>query len=196
MTAYSKLLAELLASSFPIDHQFIQWMQLYASFHDIGKYRVPDSVLFCNRRYTVEERAIMAQHVHYGEDIIDDVIERIDFIKPNPREITFLKNIISHHHERYDGLGYPSQLEGEAIPLEARIVAIADVFDALLSKRHYKPAWPIDEVKEYIAGESGKAFDPLCVHLLLRHFEQFEDIYRNNPPEPPRQRDKRSFLLH
>ncbi len=196
MTAYSKLLAELLASSFPIDHQFIQWMQLYASFHDIGKYRIPDNVLFCNRRYTVEERAIMAQHVHYGADIINDVIERLNFIKPNPSEVTFLKNIISHHHERYDGLGYPLQLEGEAIPLEARIVAIADVFDALLSKRHYKPAWPIDEVKKYMADESGKAFDPLCVHILLRHFEQFAEIYRKNPPEQPQPKGKRSLLLH
>ncbi|MGF1748934.1 HD-GYP domain-containing protein [Vibrio cionasavignyae] len=183
MGLYSKLLAELLAKSQPINHRFIQWIELYAPFHDIGKYRIPDEILFSTKRFTAKERSIMNQHVHYGVDIIDDVLTTIDAVHSTSAEIEFLKNIILCHHERYDGQGYPLNLAHTAIPLEARIVSIADVFDALLSKRAYKPAWPIEKTKQYIAMQTGKAFDPMVVDTLVTNFAQFEAIYRQHPPK-------------
>lgn len=183
MSLYSKLIAELLAKTLPIDHRFIQWIELYAPFHDIGKYRIPDDVLFSTERFNTTQRAIMNKHVQYGVDIIDDVLKTINIVNSSSDEIQFLKNIIYCHHERFDGCGYPSNLTRHAIPLEARIVSIADVFDALLSKRSYKHAWPIHDTKTYIENQSGKAFDPTIVDILIDHFALFEDIYNQHPPE-------------
>ncbi|MBY6197258.1 HD-GYP domain-containing protein [Vibrio hangzhouensis] len=183
MSLYSKLLAELLAKKLPVDHRFIQWIELYSPFHDIGKYRIPDHILFSPHRYTAEEKAIMDKHVEYGVDIIDDVLSNIDVMTASSAEVGFLKNIIYCHHERFDGQGYPSNTPGTDIPLEARIITIADVFDALLSKRSYKHAWSMDETQQYIVNQAGSAFDPLLVATLLEHIDKFRAIYEQFPPE-------------
>ncbi|SEG16470.1 HD-GYP domain-containing protein [Vibrio hangzhouensis] len=183
MSQYSKLLAELLAKKLPVDHRFIQWIELYSPFHDIGKYRIPDHILFSPHRYTAEEKAIMDKHVEYGIDIIDDVLNNIDVMTASSAEVGFLKNIIYCHHERFDGQGYPSKTSGVDIPLEARIITIADVFDALLSKRSYKHAWSMDETQQYIVNQAGSAFDPLLVATLLEHIDKFRAIYEQFPPE-------------
>lgn len=183
MSQYSKLLAELLAKKLPVDHRFIQWIELYSPFHDIGKYRIPDHILFSPHRYTAEEKAIMDKHVEYGVDIIDDVLNNIDVMTASSAEVGFLKNIIYCHHERFDGQGYPSKTSGVDIPLEARIITIADVFDALLSKRSYKHAWSMDETQQYIVNQAGAAFDPLLVATLLEHIDKFRAIYEQFPPE-------------
>lgn len=183
MSQYSKLLAELLAKKLPVDHRFIQWIELYSPFHDIGKYRIPDHILFSPHRYTAEDKAIMDKHVEYGVDIIDDVLNNIDVMTASSAEVGFLKNIIYCHHERFDGQGYPSKTSGVDIPLEARIITIADVFDALLSKRSYKHAWSMDETQQYIVNQAGAAFDPLLVATLLEHIDKFRAIYEQFPPE-------------
>ncbi len=184
MSQYSKLLAELLAHKLPVDHRFIQWIELYSPFHDIGKYRIPDHILFSPHRYTPEERAIMNKHVDYGVDIIDEVIENIDVVSASSAEVSFLKNIIYFHHERFDGVGYPTKIGGIDIPLEARIITIADVFDALLSKRTYKQAWSLEDTQHYLAEQAGAAFDPLLVETLLNNLERFKAIYHTFPPQP------------
>lgn len=183
MSQYSKLLAELLAVKLPIDHRFVQWIELYAPFHDIGKYRIPDHILFSPNRFTPEEREVMNKHVDYGVDIIDEVIENIDVVSTSSAEVTFLKNIIYSHHERFDGYGYPTKIGGIDIPLEARIITIADVFDALLSKRSYKRAWSLEDTQRYLIEQAGAAFDPLLVETLIGNLDRFEAIYYTFPPQ-------------
>ena len=134
-----------------------------AAMHDIGKIKIPDSILNKPGRLTEEEYAIMKKHSAYGAEIIqktmNDVEER-DYI-------TIAYNIARYHHERYDGKGYPDGLKGEDIPLEARIMALADVYDALISERVYKKAFPEEKAREIILEGSGTQFDPNLVPLFL-----------------------------
>jgi HD-GYP domain-containing protein (c-di-GMP phosphodiesterase class II) len=159
-----------------VTHPFIHRIRLYAPFHDIGKYMIPDEILYSNRRYTPQEREIMNRHTVYGEGIIDDVISLSSVNSVSSEEIAFIKNIVRHHHEHFNGKGLPDGLKGESIPLEARIVTLADVFDALLSKRAYKPAWSVEQVVEYIEENEGVIFDPQCVRVLVSNLELFLDI--------------------
>jgi HD-GYP domain-containing protein (c-di-GMP phosphodiesterase class II) len=134
-----------------------------AAMHDIGKIKIPDSILNKPGRLTEEEYAIMKKHSAYGAEIIqktmNDVEER-DYI-------TIAYNIARYHHERYDGKGYPDGLKGEDIPLEARIMALADVYDALISERVYKKAFSEEKAREIILEGSGTQFDPNLVPLFL-----------------------------
>lgn len=177
MGMYSELIARLLSETVAeVTHPFIHRIRLYAPFHDIGKYMIPDEILYSNRRYTPQEREIMNRHTVYGEGIIDDVISLSSVNSVSGEEIAFIKNIVRHHHEHFNGKGLPDGLKGESIPLEARIVTLADVFDALLSKRAYKPAWSVEQVVEYIEENEGVIFDPQCVRVLVSNLELFLDI--------------------
>ncbi|MEF1254291.1 HD-GYP domain-containing protein [Vibrio sp. M260112] len=177
MGMYSELLARFLSKSLSeISHQFIHRIRLYAPFHDIGKYMIPDDILYSDRRFTPEERAVMNNHTIYGEEIIDEVVQLSGTKTVSEGEIQFIKNIVRHHHECFNGKGLPDALRSDSIPLEARIVTLADVFDALLSKRAYKPAWELSEVIEYIKFQKGKMFDPMCVDVLLANLDQFMEI--------------------
>lgn len=177
MGKYSEQLARTLSNTnTEITHQFIHRIRLYAPFHDIGKYRIPDNVLFSTERFSDEERAIMNNHALYGEDMINDVVSLSHHSSMCSKEIQFIKNIVRHHHERFDGSGLPDALKGQAIPLEARIVTLADVFDALMSKRAYKRAWTLNEVMEYIEVHNGSMFDPQCVQALKQNLDYFLSI--------------------
>ncbi|GAL32219.1 response regulator [Vibrio maritimus] len=177
MGMYSELLARLLAEDIPeITTEFIHRIKFYAPFHDIGKYRIPDAVLFSNAVFSDKERSIMNMHPIYGEEIIDNVIAISKIKNGQSEDIMFLKNIIRSHHEAFDGSGYPDGLVGQAIPLESRIVTVADVFDALLSKRAYKDSWSLTEVKKFFIRNSKKLFDPVCVEKLLCNIDKFVEI--------------------
>ncbi|WCP68748.1 HD domain-containing protein [Vibrio tubiashii] len=177
MGMYSELLARILSKTMEeITHQFIHRIRLYAPFHDIGKYMIPDEILYSDKIYTAEERAIMNNHTLFGEEIIDDVVAHCEQETISNAEIRFIKNIVRHHHEHYNGEGLPDALESEAIPLEARIVTLADVFDALLSRRAYKPAWELDDVLIYIQANKGRLFDPVLVDALTDNIEDFTRI--------------------
>ena len=141
-------------------------MYLAAPMHDVGKIAVADHILLKEGTYTDEERAAMAEHVRYGGEILQGSTS--DLIK-------LASQIALTHHERWDGSGYPSGLRGEHIPLCGRIVAVADVYDALTSKRPYKAAWSREQALAFMAAEAGKQFDPRCVAALLRviHRQQF-----------------------
>ena len=134
-----------------------------APMHDIGKIGIPDSILLKQGKLNAEERATMDKHTQYGEAI---------FGNNDSLMIQMAKSIALNHHERWDGKGYCKGLVGESIPIEGRITTIADVFDALTTKRPYKEAWPVDDAVKYLQEDAGKAYDPKLI-----------DVFINNLPE-------------
>lgn len=161
---YSRLLAGLCGMN---DHE-IDLLVTAAPLHDIGKIGIPDSILLKAGALDEEERTIMKTHTFLGYDIL----------KHSEREVLQAAAIIAlEHHERWDGLGYPKGLKGENIHIFGRIVSMADVFDALSTKRVYKEAWPLDQVRAYFKEESGKSFDPHLCDLLNENFNRFEALH-------------------
>ena len=131
-------------------------IQRGALLHDIGKMGVPDNILLKPGSLTAEEWTIMRYHPVYAHTLL----EEIEYLVP-AMEIPYC------HHERWDGTGYPRGLSGEEIPLPARIFAVIDVYDALLSDRPYRPAWSIDDVRQYLLDQKDKQFDPKVVDEFL-----------------------------
>jgi putative two-component system response regulator len=168
-----------------LDSRTIDLLTKSAPLHDIGKVGIPDSILQKPGPLTPEEWVIMKTHARLGSDAIEQA--EIDVEQP----VAFLslaKEIAHWHHEKWDGSGYPDGLTGEAIPLSARLMAVADVFDALISQRVYKPAMSYEKTREIIADGSGSHFDPDIVAAFLEDFDamtaiadQYQD--RGNPEE-------------
>jgi len=143
-----------------------------ARLHDIGKIAIPDSILNKPDRLNEKEFEIMKNHVQAGEHIIDKIISRT-------QEETFwnkAKIFASYHHEHWDGTGYPRGLKGPEIPLQGRILALVDVYDALTSERIYKKAFEHEKAVEIIISESGKQFDPKIVEVFSEVHERFKNI--------------------
>ncbi len=137
------------------------------SMHDIGKIGIPDDILLKPSKLTDQEFSEMKNHCKYGAKIIGD----------NPSDlIKMAKEVALTHHEKWNGKGYPNNLKGEAIPLVGRIAAIADVFDALTSKRPYKEAWSVDDAVSLIKKEKGEHFDPRVVDSFLNVLPQIIEI--------------------
>ena len=131
--------------------------------HDLGKIAVDDRVLRKQGRFTSEEYAEMKKHSAEGSRIVKQILEGVeeaDFVE-------IAANVAHYHHEKWDGSGYPEGLKGNEIPLSARIMAVADVFDALVSKRVYKDAMPLDKAFSILIQDSGKHFDPEIVVIFL-----------------------------
>ena len=171
--SYVKKIAEYARSegvySDQIDDHFISMLSMLAPMHDIGKIVVSDQILKKPARLTPEEFEIMKKHAESGGDVVKKVLDGL----ADEEYVLFAADIASYHHERWDGTGYPHGIAGEDIPLAARIMAIADVFDALISKRCYKEAIPREEAYKIIEEESGTHFDPKLVEVFLRHKEEF-----------------------
>ncbi len=159
--------AGLIAEAMGLPEEQARVIELSAPLHDIGKIAIPDAVLLKPGPLDADERTRMQQHPSIGFELLAGSQNR--FIQVGA-------SIALHHHERYDGTGYPQGLAGEAIPIEARVVTVADVFDALISPRPYKPAWTVDEALDYIAAQSGKLMDPVCVNALLGNRERLDEI--------------------
>lgn len=136
---------------------------LAAPMHDIGKIKIPDSILNKPGRLTPEEFEIMKTHAASGGEIIRRTMSGVE--EKDYCDIAY--NIARYHHERYDGTGYPDGLRGEAIPLEARVMALADVYDALVSDRVYKKAFPVDQALDMIREGAGTQFDPALAALFV-----------------------------
>jgi putative two-component system response regulator len=151
-------LASLLAAEYGVDENTCFLIDLAARLHDIGKLAVPDALLLKPGRLTPEERAIMETHATAGAELL---------AKSNIPQMYVAEEIARHHHERFDGTGYPLRLKGSMIPLAARITALADVFDALTHVRPYKHAWTVRESLQEIASLRGKHFDPELTDLFL-----------------------------
>ncbi|WP_334550589.1 HD domain-containing phosphohydrolase [Vibrio scophthalmi] len=154
MSHYVKTLA--LAIGF--DEEAADELRMAASMHDIGKIAIPDRILLKPGRLEPEEFSLMQTHVEAGVRILE-----------NPRSplIALAQSIALNHHEKWDGTGYPQGLSGEAIPIEGRLAAIADVFDALTSERPYKKAWPVSDAVALIQEQAGKHFDPQLVPVFM-----------------------------
>ncbi len=151
-------LSSLLAADYGVDDETRFLIDLAARLHDIGKLTVPDAILLKPGKLTPEERSIMETHTTSGADLL---------AKSNIAQMYVAEEIARHHHERYDGTGYPARLKGSMIPLAARIAALADVFDALTHVRPYKQAWPVDDAMREIARLRGTHFDPELTDLFM-----------------------------
>lgn len=159
---YARILAEGLGLSLDVCNEIYK----YASLHDIGKVGIPDSILKKRAKLTTEEFAKMKRHSFIGFKMID-----------YPLIPDTAKNIVLYHHEEYNGEGYPENLKGSAIPIEARIMAIADIYDALRSKRPYKEPFPREKAEDIILKSSGNHLDPAIVRIFEKNFDQFDKIY-------------------
>ncbi len=169
----SGLLREHPKYSETITDSFLENIYLVAPLHDIGKVAIPDGILLKKGKLTDAEFEIMSTHTLLGAEAVDTVLEFCDF-----ELFRMAKRVILGHHERYDGLGYPRGVMGEDIPLEARIMSLADVYDALLSERVYKRAFEYHEAHEEIQLYSGSRFDPAMVEVMLEHIDEFEEVHR------------------
>ncbi len=147
--------------------QLIEMIGLASILHDVGKVSTPDQVLLKPSAHTLEERTVMRTHAEIGRAILERASVMVDGVS----YLTYGAQIAGSHHEHFDGAGYPNGLAGRAIPLAARIVAVVDVFDALLHRRPYKEPWPYTAVVNYIKERSGSQFDPDVVTALLTIIE-------------------------
>lgn len=168
MAIYSKEIAKQLGLS----ELQCNDLQHAAQMHDIGKIGIPDRVLLKEGKFNSEEWEIMKTHTTIGYEILSD---------SHSKYIQMGAIIALNHHERYDGTGYPNQLAGEEIPLIARIVSVADVFDALLSARPYKEAWPVADAIEFLRNNAGSQFDPQCVEALFKGLDNILKIQFDYP---------------
>jgi putative two-component system response regulator len=179
------------ASSHPgfaasLDDHSIDLMAKSAPLHDIGKVGIPDHVLLKPGKLTADEWEIMKGHAKLGADAIDravaDTHEPVKFL-------AFAREIAKHHHERWDGSGYPDGLAGEAIPLAARVMALADVFDALISRRVYKEPMSFDAARDIMVAQRGQHFDPELLDVFIAGFDEFCAIAQRHPDLPPGSED-------
>lgn len=161
---YSKLLAH----KYGLDDDIAETIFYAAPFHDIGKVGIADNILLKPGKLTESEFEIMKTHSIIGSSILEGVKSK--YLKMGA-------SIALYHHEKYNGKGYPKGLKAKKIPIEARIVTIADVFDALVSKRSYKKAWSFEEALTLLQKESGEHFDPELVLLFIEHIDQIQTIY-------------------
>lgn len=170
--------AGLVAEGLGLPEEQARTIELAAPLHDIGKIAIPDSLLMKPGPLDDGERKRMQRHPGIGYELLQDSHNRF---------IQIGATIARHHHERYDGTGYPDGLAGEDIPIEARVVTVADVFDALISPRPYKRAWSIQEALDFIQEQSGKMLDPQCVRALMDNLPRLHEIcerYSQVGPQP------------
>jgi len=174
---YSKTLAEAIAQTDDppqeIDGLFIENIFLTSPLHDIGKIGIPDYVLLKPGRFDDKEFTIMKSHCRIGFETLNEALKR----HPKADYLLMSAEIALSHHEKYNGTGYPDGLKGKEIPLAARIAALADVYDALVSKRVYKDAYAHDMAKDIIIKDKGEHFDPPVVDAFLACEEMFIEIF-------------------
>jgi len=163
MAAFSARLAKELGWN----HEHCKLIEMAAPMHDTGKIGIPDSILKAERKLTLNEWAEMRRHCLYGYEILNR----------SKHPVFQLAAVIAlNHHEKWDGTGYPNGLKGDDIPEAARIVAVADVFDALTMKRSYKDAWPVEDSIEYIKNSRGLHFEPAVVDAFINCLDDIIEI--------------------
>jgi putative two-component system response regulator len=151
--------AKIIARAYGFCEESAEDLMMAAPMHDIGKIGIADNILLKPGKLTAEEYEIMKTHAQIGGEILSN---------PSSYLIELAHSVAMTHHEKWDGTGYPNGLSGEEIPIEGRIVALVDVFDALTSERPYKKAWSTEKAINYIMEQSGKHFDPALPPLLLQ----------------------------
>ena len=180
---YTRILAEDLATTGPYAHlltkSYIDYVSRSSILHDIGKVGIPDHILLKPGKLTPEEFEIMKTHVEIGADALDDAANQSQYCD----FLLTAADIARFHHEKFDGSGYPNNLKRQDIPLSARIVAVADVFDALTSERVYKSAMCPFQAREIIEKERGKHFDPVIVDAFINCWDKFLEQALENQVE-------------
>lgn len=179
MTAYSVKITKFLIKDYiycdEITVPFLKGIERFSPMHDIGKVGVKDGILLKSGKLTSYEFEEMKKHVSYGTEVLKTAEGNITKQKYSMFKMGI--DIVEGHHEKWNGTGYPFGKSGKEIPLCARIVAVADVFDALSSKRSYKEAFSFDKSFNYILAEKGKHFDPLIIDSISRHKDKFYELY-------------------
>ncbi|MDQ1195709.1 HD domain-containing phosphohydrolase [Agrobacterium sp. SORGH_AS 787] len=172
-------ISQLIAADLGLDKETCRMIYLVAPLHDVGKIGIADCILQKPGKLTSDEIAEMRKHVEFGVSLLGNGTSRL---------LQVAEAIAGGHHEKWDGTGYPNGLKGKDIPLVARIVAVADVFEALCTERPYKKAWAIDAARDHIRENSGLHFDPDCVAAFDRQWPAIQKLmtYVNKAHvEPP-----------
>ncbi|WP_321404240.1 two-component system response regulator [Maridesulfovibrio sp.] len=164
----------VIARSIGMDDATIDLLLNATPMHDVGKIGISDSILLKAGKLTEQEREEMEKHCEFGAEIIGEHDDKL---------LKLARSVALTHHEKWDGSGYPKGLKGTDIPIEGRIVAIADVFDALTSRRSYKEPWPIDKAISFIEEQAGRHFDPELVAAFINNISKVIKIYEKNREE-------------
>ena len=175
MARYARLIAQAVAPVYGLDDEFIERVYVFASLHDIGKIGIPDQVLLKPGRLTPDEQTVMRSHVDKGVQIIDRIVGGPG--RPHLPDSQILRNIVQCHHEYLDGSGYPRGLRGDAVPVEARIVTVADIYDALTAHRPYKRHWDhAAALQELTRMRDAGQLDAHCVQAIADRATELEEI--------------------
>lgn len=185
MARYSRITARGLVEPLDLTDEFVEAVFLYAPLHDVGKIGIPDHVLLKPGRLDEAEWEVMKSHTVKGRQMVDTINRDLGIGAMNRDDV--MRNIVELHHEALDGSGYPHGLEGEEVPLEARIVSVADIFDALTSPRPYKAGWSMDEAVAELhrMADAGK-LDGRVVESLVSQPDELEQVlHRHREEEAP-----------
>ncbi len=169
---YVKLIGRKMLKREMVDREFVELLYMASPLHDIGKVGIPDNILKKEGKLTEDEYEIMKRHSTIGKNILDNALME----NKGNKLLEIARSIAYCHHEKWDGSGYPQGLKGEEIPLEARIMALADVYDALTSRRVYKESFDFEKSEKIILNGRGTHFDPVIVDIFKEHMEKFRDI--------------------
>jgi len=173
---YSRIIANALADKYELNDRYIEHIFMFAPLHDIGKIGIPDNILQKPGPLNEDERKSMNTHTTKGGEIITNLINNFGLV--NFEDVDILYNIAKYHHEAIDGSGYPKGIKGDEIPLEARIVAVADIFDALTNARYYKEAWSNAKSIEVLNKLSEEKLDKDCVNALIENMDKIEIVQK------------------
>ncbi len=174
MSRFARVIALALSRKFGLSDEYIEFLFQFAPLHDVGKIGIPDAILLKPAKLSRAKFEMMKTHVGKGIKIVDIMVR--NFGLESMRHIQVLRNIVAYHHEAWDGSGYPYGLKNSEIPLEARITAVADVFDALTSTRPYKSAWSNEKALRVLQRMAGTKFDRDCVEALVRSMDRIREI--------------------
>ena len=176
MSRFSRIMVKDLAKSgkYNFDDKYIEDIFIYSPLHDVGKISIPDKILLKPAKLDEKEFETMKTHAFRGKQVIDSIIRNFEF--ESFGNIDILRNIAQYHHEALDGSGYPEGFKGDNIPIEARIVAVADIFDALTTKRPYKEAWSNDDAYAMLQKLAKDKLDKDCVQALMNNKDTIEEI--------------------
>lgn len=174
MARFARLIANGVAGRHGMNDEIVEAIFWFAPMHDVGKIAMPDHIIRKPGALSADEFELMKTHTSKGREIVDTMLGNFNI--DNARFASMVGNIAEFHHENIDGSGYPRGLKGNEIPLEARIVAVADVFDALTSKRPYKEAWSNQAAYGELRRLSARKLDPECVEIIVGNPEMVEGI--------------------
>lgn len=175
MAHYAEIIALELSEKYSFSDEDIEYIWFYAPLHDIGKIAIADGILMKPSKLTKEEHEVIKTHVNEGIKMLELITSNFDFQELHHLDI--LRKVISEHHERVDGSGYPKGLKGDEISIIGKIIAVADVFDALSSTRVYRKALSIDETLQYLKKNINILFDEDCVNALIKNKAKVIEIH-------------------